>query len=307
VEEYLAAMQAGRPPDREAFLARHAQIAAELAECLDGLDFIRAAAPRLRESAAERAAAGALFEGLTPEAPLGDFRIVREIGRGGMGVVYEAVQISLERRVALKVLPLAAALDARQLQRFQVEARAAGGLHHANIVPVFGVGSEGGVHYYAMQYIDGQTLAQVIADLRRQTGLDRVEGSTSTGSGVCVADELVSGRWAPGRADAPSRNGPRSIHPRLLPPRRLLPRREPARVQPPRRRGRSSRRKGRSVARGTFGRWPTWGCRRRRRWSTPTGWASFTATSSRPTSCWRPLLPSPLGGDGQGVRGCACG
>ena len=97
---------------------------------------------------------------------LGDFRIVREIGRGGMGVVYEAEQISLGRRVALKVLPFAALADARQLQRFQNEARAAASLDHPNIVQVYSVGCERAVHFYAMQYIDGQTLARVIQELR---------------------------------------------------------------------------------------------------------------------------------------------
>ncbi len=109
-------------------------------------------------------AAAPLAEG----AHLGDFRIVREVGRGGMGVVYEAEQVSLQRRVALKVLPFAATLDPRRLLRFQNEARAAGQLHHTNIVPVHAVGCERGFHYYAMQFIEGQTLAALIADLRRQ-------------------------------------------------------------------------------------------------------------------------------------------
>ncbi len=108
---------------------------------------------------------------------LGDFRILREIGRGGMGVVYEAQQISLGRQVALKVLPYAAMLDARQLKRFKNEAQAAASLHHTNIVPVYAVGSERGVHYYAMQYIEGQTLDRVIAALRqsesRRTSAER--------------------------------------------------------------------------------------------------------------------------------------
>jgi WD40 repeat protein len=80
-----------------------------------------------------------------------------------MGVVYEAEQVSLGRRVALKVLPFAATMDPRHLQRFHNEARAAAGLHHTNIVPVYGVGCERGVHYYAMQFIDGRTLADIIA------------------------------------------------------------------------------------------------------------------------------------------------
>jgi tetratricopeptide (TPR) repeat protein/tRNA A-37 threonylcarbamoyl transferase component Bud32 len=86
-----------------------------------------------------------------------------------MGVVYEAEQVSLKRRVALKVLPFAAALDSRSRQRFQNEARAAAGLHHPHIVPVHAVGCARGVHYYAMQFIDGQSLAEVIAQLRRDT------------------------------------------------------------------------------------------------------------------------------------------
>ena len=97
---------------------------------------------------------------------LGDFRIRREIGRGGMGVVYEAEQISLSRHVALKVLPFATMLDERSLQRFRNESRAAASLHHANIVPVFAVGHDRGAHYYAMQYIDGQTLEAMIRNLR---------------------------------------------------------------------------------------------------------------------------------------------
>jgi WD40 repeat protein/serine/threonine protein kinase len=84
-----------------------------------------------------------------------------------MGIVYEAEQMSLGRRVALKVLPFAAGLDPRQLQRFKNEAHAAAQLHHTNIVPVYGVGCERGVHFYAMQYIDGQTLAAVIRELRQ--------------------------------------------------------------------------------------------------------------------------------------------
>ncbi len=113
-----------------------------------------------RPSAAETAPA--LWAG-----SLGDYRIGPEIGRGGMGVVYEAEQISLCRRVALKMLPFASALDPKQLKRFKNESMAAAHLHHAHIVPVYAVGCERGVHFYAMQYIDGQPLASLITELRR--------------------------------------------------------------------------------------------------------------------------------------------
>nr|MCU0875543.1 serine/threonine protein kinase [Pirellulaceae bacterium] len=89
-------------------------------------------------------------------------------GRGGMGIVYEAEQISLRRRVALKVLPFAATLDGRRLERFKNEALAAARLHHSHIVPVYAVGCERGVYYYAMQMIDGLSLADVIAQRQQE-------------------------------------------------------------------------------------------------------------------------------------------
>ena len=107
---------------------------------------------------------------------LDDFRILREAGRGGMGVVYEAEQISLGRRVALKVLLNAAAIDPRHVRRFQVEAQAAAGLHHPGIVPVFATGAEDGIRFYAMRFIEGQDLARVIQGWKREPS--RTSGST---------------------------------------------------------------------------------------------------------------------------------
>lgn len=98
---------------------------------------------------------------------LGDYRILREVGRGGMGIVYEAVQESLGRHVALKVLPYFAALKESRLQRFHRESRSAARLHHASIVPVFGVGEHDGVYYYVMQLIDGHGLDTVIEQLHQ--------------------------------------------------------------------------------------------------------------------------------------------
>jgi serine/threonine protein kinase len=195
LEEYLAAAEEGRAPDRRLFLGRHAEIAEALAQCLDGL-----AALHDVSSAAHGTAAGsrapAAPAGESPGMALGDFRIIREVGRGGMGVVYEAEQLSLGRRVALKVLPFAAALDAKQLRRFQNEAQAAAHLHHQHIVPVYFVGCERGVHYYAMQLIEGQNLAAVAAaaaDLRQRGAASAAPSRTGPGQ---------AGRSTPG--DRPS-------------------------------------------------------------------------------------------------------
>jgi serine/threonine protein kinase len=167
LQEYLHELEAGRRPDRRALAERLPELAGAMAPYLDALDMVHAAAGLLHVSGEGRPAAPAVEAVETLEAePLGDFRIVREIGRGGMGVVYEAVQRSLGRRVALKVLPFAAALDGRQLQRFHNEAQAAAHLHHPNIVPVYAVGCERGVHFYAMQLIEGQNLAALIDGLK---------------------------------------------------------------------------------------------------------------------------------------------
>ena len=97
---------------------------------------------------------------------LGDFEIVREIGRGGMGVVYEARQVSLNRQVALKVLGGGLGLTPKAVQRFRREAEAAAKLHHTNIVPVYATGEQDGTHFYAMELIEGPSLDHVIRQLR---------------------------------------------------------------------------------------------------------------------------------------------
>src|SRR5215470_3408556 len=99
---------------------------------------------------------------------LGEFEIVRELGRGGMGVVYEAVQTSLKRRVALKVLGRSLGLTPTAVDRFRREATAAASLHHTNIVPVYATGEERGIHYYAMELIAGHGLDAIIRQMRSQ-------------------------------------------------------------------------------------------------------------------------------------------
>jgi WD40 repeat protein/serine/threonine protein kinase len=188
-DEYLQCLARGEQPQVEEYAARYPQIGATLRQVLPALQLLRQPVRADVEPS----------EGIQPEGPLGDFRIVREIGRGGMGIVYEAVQVSLGRRVALKVLPFAAAMDAKQLQRFKNEAQAAAHLHHTNIVPVHAVGCERGVHFYAMQYIEGQTLAAVIRELRQLAELDTAQSLPEADAASALVSDLVSGRWAPAK------------------------------------------------------------------------------------------------------------
>jgi len=151
LDQYMADLQAGKAPDRAQLLAAHPDLTAQLEGCLPGIEFIH------------RATGAAAKE---PEN-LGEFRIVREIGRGGMGVVYEAEQTSLRRRVALKVLRFGVVADQEAMQRFRREAETVARLHHTNIVPIFAIGCERGVHYYAMQLIEGRSLADVLDESQR--------------------------------------------------------------------------------------------------------------------------------------------
>lgn len=194
LEEYLAQLEAGNLPDRDELIARHPEIADELDECLNGLEFVFRIAPQVHQQP-DPSGSVKSQSGLIPSrAVLGDFRIIREIGRGGMGIVYEAEQLSLGRTVALKVLPFATILDRNQLQRFKNEARAAAMLDHPHIVSVFSVGCERGVHYYAMQLIEGQTLADVVDQLRQQTaGEHQVDPDRETAPLSTVAAEASMG------------------------------------------------------------------------------------------------------------------
>ncbi|MFO0868755.1 MAG: protein kinase [Pirellulales bacterium] len=156
LDDYLAELKAGRQPDRARLLAEHPELAEQLTACLAGLEFIQGV-----ESAVPGTAG-------SPHAlarrTLGDFRILREVGRGGMGAVYEAEQISLGRRVALKVLRFGGVSDPEALDRFRREAETVARLHHTNIVPIFAVGSDQGVNYYAMQFIEGRSLSETLAE-----------------------------------------------------------------------------------------------------------------------------------------------
>ncbi len=148
MEECLIKLEAGEPVDRDALVAAHPELTSQIDACLASLQFIHQAVQPT--------------EGMPTR--LADFRIIREIGRGGMGVVYEAEQLSLKRPVALKVLRFGSVADPDAMQRFQREAETVASLHHTNIVPVFAVGVEQSINYYAMQLIQGRCLRDIVLD-----------------------------------------------------------------------------------------------------------------------------------------------
>lgn len=173
-EDFLQELEQGKDPQVEDYARRYPNAADVLRQVLPVLSIVGATSDVWSK------ADGTDDSGLHAGRTLGDFKIIREIGRGGMGVVYEAQELSLGRRVALKLLPFIAILDSHQLKRFKMEAQIAACLHHANIVPVYSVGCERGVYYYAMQFIEGHSLASVIQELHqysnvRKHGDDRQE------------------------------------------------------------------------------------------------------------------------------------
>jgi WD40 repeat protein/serine/threonine protein kinase len=165
-EEFADRIRRGDRPSLEEYIDRYPDLAGDIRELFPALVKVE----KVEEICQHRDQAGPPLFTDPPPAQVGDYRILREVGRGGMGVVYEAEQVSLGRRVALKVLPRQAAASRTALERFRREARASARLHHTNIVPVFEVGQDGEVQYYAMQFIQGQSLDAVIDELRRLRG-----------------------------------------------------------------------------------------------------------------------------------------
>jgi WD40 repeat protein len=197
-DEFARRFRRGERPSLQEFVDRLPEMADEIREMFPVLVEVEQAEDDARCDVAPRPPAA------TP-APrirqIGDYRILRELGRGGMGVVYEADQVSLGRRVALKVLPGHVVSDRKALERFRREAKAAARLHHTNIVPVFEVGREGDLAFYAMQLIQGQGLDQVIDELRRLRASDR----TSSGNGAAApADPAAPATAGLTSVDAPA-------------------------------------------------------------------------------------------------------
>jgi WD40 repeat protein/serine/threonine protein kinase len=195
-DEFAERYRRGERPSLAEYVERYPSLAADIREAFPALVEVE----QVKEDHQEAA------EQAGPPTPalqqLGDFRILREVGKGGMGVVYEAEQVSLGRHVALKVLPRNLLLDAKAKHRFQREAKAAAKLHHTNIVPVFGVGEQDGLPYYVMQFIQGLGLDEVLEELKKLQLGNAQTGSFPAGeprvsqkglSAVHVARSLLTG------------------------------------------------------------------------------------------------------------------
>ena len=161
-DEFAARYRAGERPTLEDYIDRYPELADEIGELFPAMVEIEQVKDDHEEVTLPLAVP------LSPALQqLGDFRIIREVGKGGMGIVYEAEQVSLGRHVALKVLPKSMLVDANAKRRFEREAKSAAKLHHTNIVPVFGVGEQDGMPYYVMQFIQGLGLDEVLEELKK--------------------------------------------------------------------------------------------------------------------------------------------
>jgi serine/threonine protein kinase/WD40 repeat protein/tetratricopeptide (TPR) repeat protein len=196
-ESFLARYRAGERPSVQEYADRYPELAEQIRGLFPALVLMEEHRPGKETPA--NAIPKVLDVSKVPKQ-LGEYRILREVGRGGMGVVYEAVQETLGRHVALKVLPFNPLVNPTHLERFRREARAAARLHHTHIVPVFGVGEFEGYHFFAMQFIHGQGLDDVLHEVRR---LRRQQDPTLPGRGApsdslafSVAESLLTGRFS---------------------------------------------------------------------------------------------------------------
>jgi serine/threonine protein kinase/tetratricopeptide (TPR) repeat protein/WD40 repeat protein len=194
-EEFVERHRQGERPALSEYADRHPDLAAEIQDLFPALVRIEHFKPATGDLTGAYVPSSDAAEDHTPER-LGEYRILRQVGSGGMGVVYEAEQESLGRHVALKVLPRQALLKATYLEWFRREAKAAAKLHHTNIVPVFGVGECDGAHYYAMQFIHGEGLDRVLCDLRRLRAAGGAPTTAAPPLEASMAQSLLTGRFA---------------------------------------------------------------------------------------------------------------
>jgi serine/threonine protein kinase/WD40 repeat protein len=167
VEAYLALAEQGQPPAIDEFVTRFPDLENDVRAALEGLELVHGLLGLGSTTRSGSSRGTGVDHRIESGRRIAGYRVVRELGRGGMGTVYEAVHVALDRPVALKVLGIHAAPDSSARRRFLNEARTAAGLHHTHIVPVFDVGQVGGLCYYAMQRIEGSGLDRVLRHLRR--------------------------------------------------------------------------------------------------------------------------------------------
>jgi serine/threonine protein kinase/WD40 repeat protein len=205
VESFLDRFRRGERPALTELMARHPELAGRIRELIPALvelEQLGASTGTLTPSSSLGTGTTEFGGGARSPERLGDYLIRRRIGGGGMGVVYEAEHESLKNRVALKVIQPRFRADSKYLRRFHAEARVAAGLHHTNIVGVFDYGEHQGVCYYAMQFIEGQPLDRVLADIRRLRDDDTHAESLAGLDGIvtipaaAVANALLTGRFA---------------------------------------------------------------------------------------------------------------
>ena len=165
IAAYLEAVDAGRRPDRQKLLDDHPQHAEALRSFFADHDRMAQAAAPLRLARASDSEVGGDSSGALPRVRyFGDYELLGEIARGGMGIVYKARQVSLNRVVALKMILAGQFASEIEVQRFYAEARAAANLQHRNIVAIHEVGQHEGQHYFSMDYIEGKSLAQIVRE-----------------------------------------------------------------------------------------------------------------------------------------------
>lgn len=198
-EEFSKAIRQGHSPDIKEYASRYPEDADQIRELLESISLIEG----FKRANTPVAESSVIQPTLTQ---LDDYKIIREIGRGGMGVVFEAIHQSLGRRVAIKVLANNLLGDSKHLTRFRREARAAAKLRHTNIVPVFGVGSSGNHHYYVMDYIDGMSLHQWLGFIRQDRSPEAATVdafSTNTATNTETEDSPMANDAIPPNLEVP--------------------------------------------------------------------------------------------------------
>ena len=204
VEAFLERYRRGERPSLSEYTDKHPELAERIRSLFPALLVIEEIgsggklSPTFRED----------FAGPEPMMPrrLGEYLLIRRVGSGGMGIVYEAIHESLGRHVALKTLPHPHLGDPTRLERFRREARAAAGLHHTHIVPVYGIGEHDGLHFYTMQFIRGQGLDSVLQEVKRlrrdSSPFEAPEAPDGQVSTISLACGLRTGRYPANKAQS---------------------------------------------------------------------------------------------------------